>query len=116
MVQANTYTLSYAMLELAVYTDTSGNPAWTTDLSDGAGLEVWPISFAIGCFLPKSYTRTTCKAREEIVSLWSWLLGSPVVSSIAQYLHLSLLPPLLYTTMDMDNFLHNTLVVSTMQH
>jgi len=106
VVEVTPETISYAFLELGVYTDpTTKTPKWRTDLTDGAGMEAWPLAYGIGCFLPKTFSRTTCKAREEIVDMWNWFLGSSVILSLAASMQITLLPPLLYSAMDMGTFL-----------
>ena len=73
VVVASTQTINYAFVESGVLVDpNTGVATWVSDLSDGAGLEAWPMTFALACYLPATYARTTCAARSEVIKFWNW--------------------------------------------
>ncbi len=114
VVQPTAQTLSYAFQELSAVPNADGSSSssatgWSLDLCDGKGLESWPLSYGIGIWIPKSITRTTCKARQETVQFIAWFLGSTVISALAKEQMHIITPPLLYTTLNLRQFLESDL-------
>ena len=101
VVQPTTDSITYAAVELG--TTALARTTLVSDLTDGTGSGVWPITSMSYLLLDTVNSVSTCRAREAVVNFWLWFYQSDTVTNLLATRDYARVPDIVMTSLNVIN-------------
>lgn len=98
LVQANTESITYAAVELG--TTALARTTLVSDLTDGTGSGVWPITSMSYLLMDTVNSLSTCAARQAVVSFWLWFYQSDIATNLLDTREYARVPDIVMTSLN----------------